>query len=146
MVEVRKLSEMMIVGLSTDSNSDLDMINNLWQSFGPLVGLIKNRPSKDFISMTIGNKVWAAVEVSDFENIPSKLEQYTIKEGLFVATMHKGPASTFNKTQMYILNQWLPESKFTLDSREHFEILPENYNPVDPNATEEVWIPIKEKN
>ncbi len=45
----------------------------------------------------------------------------------------------------YIFGSWLPESEYELDSREHFEVLPETYQPMNPKAREEVWIPIKAK-
>jgi AraC family transcriptional regulator len=59
--------------------------------------------------------------------------------------IHIGQASTFPKTMQYIFGSWLPESEYTLDSREHFEVLPAQYDPRDPDAREDVWIPIKEK-
>ena len=43
----------------------------------------------------------------------------------------------------HIFGRWLPQSEYELDDREHFELLPEGYSPVDPEAEEEVWIPIK---
>ena len=30
-----------------------------------------------------------------------------------------------------------------LDDREHIELLPEGYNPVDPEAEEQVWISVR---
>lgn len=44
----------------------------------------------------------------------------------------------------YIFGQWLPKSEYNLDNREHLEILPEGHSPVDPNVSEENWVPIKE--
>lgn len=35
-----------------------------------------------------------------------------------------------------IFNEWIAESGYKVDSREHFEILPHNYIPTDPNAKE----------
>ncbi|WP_419659877.1 GyrI-like domain-containing protein [Desulfosarcina variabilis] len=45
----------------------------------------------------------------------------------------------------HIFGQWLPNASYSLDNREHFEILPAGYSPVDPNATEEIWVPVKQK-
>jgi len=43
----------------------------------------------------------------------------------------------------YIFGEWLPKSGYTLDDREHFEILFEGYNPVDSEATEDIYIPVR---
>jgi AraC family transcriptional regulator len=42
-----------------------------------------------------------------------------------------------------IFQEWLPRSGFEVDSREHFELLEDGYSPVNSEATEEVWIPIR---
>jgi AraC family transcriptional regulator len=45
---------------------------------------------------------------------------------------------------MYIFREWLPNSnKYELDSREHFEVLPPDYDAQDPDAREQFWIPVK---
>jgi AraC family transcriptional regulator len=86
---------------------------------------------------------WAAVEVVNHEDIPDGMEPYFLDGGKYAVFIHEGPASAAPETMQYIFGRWLPESEYELDNREHFEILPEGYNPVDPNAREEVWIPIK---
>jgi AraC family transcriptional regulator len=45
----------------------------------------------------------------------------------------------------YIFGEWLPNSSYELDTREHFEILSEGYRPDDRDAEEEIWIPIRKK-
>jgi len=45
----------------------------------------------------------------------------------------------------YIMSQWLPNSKYILDHRPHFELLGAKYKNNSPDSEEEVWIPIKEK-
>ncbi|MFN9597179.1 MAG: GyrI-like domain-containing protein, partial [Bacteroidota bacterium] len=49
------------------------------------------------------------------------------------------------KTFHHIFNEWIPNSEFNIDQRPHFEIMPEGYKADDPNAMEEVWIPIIKK-
>jgi len=88
---------------------------------------------------------WAAVEVADTKEIPQGMETYQINGGLYAVFVHHGPASAAEKTMQYIFGEWLPNSPYNMDSREHFEILPEGYNPVEPNAQEEIWVPVKEK-
>lgn len=76
---------------------------------------------------------------------PPEMETYLLKGGKYAVFIHQGLASEATKIMQYIFGQWLPQSKYVLDSREHFEILPEGYSPLDPQAREEIWIPIKEK-
>lgn len=71
-------------------------------------------------------------------------EALEIPEGKYAVFIHKGPAGEAPRTFDYIFGEWLPKSTFELDHRPHFEVLPECYNPFDPKAEEEVWIPIRE--
>jgi len=104
----------------------------------------KSLEFKDFNPNT-GFEKWAAVETSDFNDIPEELETYTLKGGLCAVFVHKGPASEFQKTFQFIFSQWLPKSEYELDTRAHFELLGNKYENNDPNSEEEVWIPIKSK-
>ena len=139
---------------------EMSLSNNktgeLWQQFMPRRSEVKNRTTTDFISMqrygegwnfspTAIFEKWATVEVTSFDEVPSKMETYLLEGGEYAVFAHKGPASEAPKTMQYIFGQWLPESKYNLDNREHFEVLPEGYNPIDPQAEEEIWIPIKSK-
>ena len=135
-----------------------DKTQELWQSFMTRRKGIMNSLDTGFFSMQVYDKSlnlnefnpntefekWAAIEVSDFDNIPVEMESYNLKGGLYAVFIHKGLASTFPKTWQFIFNSWLPKSNYDLDKREHFEILDENYNPSNPNSKEEVWIPINE--
>ena len=88
---------------------------------------------------------WAAVEVSDHNYIPEKMEAYNLEGGLYAVFIHKGDATSFNKTFQLIFHEWLPDSEYDLDNREHFELLGDKYKNNDPASEEEVWIPIKKK-
>lgn len=90
-------------------------------------------------------KKWAAVDFKDTISIPKGIEIFTLVGGLYAVFLHKGPASAFFNTFNHIFTVWLPNSNYKLDQRVHFEILGQDYKPNDPNAEEEVWIPIKEK-
>jgi len=57
--------------------------------------------------------------------------------------LYRGPASAFGQVIGQIFGQWLPNSGYSLDDRPHFEVLPKGYRMDDPNAEEEIWIPIK---
>jgi AraC family transcriptional regulator len=85
---------------------------------------------------------WGAAEVTSFSSMPEGMESYTLLGGKYAVFLHKGPASD-TKIFRYIFGVWLPRSKWELDDREHFELLPPGYRPDDPNAEEEVWVPLR---
>ena len=128
---------------------------DLWRQFMPRRREVKNRVSKDFISLqNYGEnwdfspakrfEKWALVEVSSMTDVPDNMETYNLRGGKYAVFSHQGPAGEAPKTMRYIFGEWLPKSKYTLDDREHFEVLPEGYNPMDSQATEEIWVPIEE--
>lgn len=128
----------------------------LWQSFAPRLKEINNRVSSDKISMQIyaeplkmGDfhrqfEKWAAVEVSDFQNVPEDLETFTLPDGLYAVFDYKG-SSADPQIFIYIFTEWLPNSAYALDDRPHFEVLGDRYKNADPESEEEIWIPIKPK-
>ena len=138
----------------------MSYINNktaeLWRTFMPIRNQVKNRVDQQYYSMQIYQNTfelgtfnpsklftkWAAVEVAEFESIPSGMDQYMLNGGLYAVFIHHGPASEFEKSFRYIFEQWLPNSDYEMDDREHFELLQEGYNPMDVNAIEEIWVPI----
>jgi AraC family transcriptional regulator len=129
----------------------------LWRSFLPRRREITNSVSNDLISMQIYKadyfsefnpakefEKWAAIEVSDYDNVPMDLETFTLKGGLYAVFDYKG-LSTDNSIFQFIFGTWLPNSDYLLDSRPHFEVLGDKYKNDDPNSEEEIWIPIQQK-
>lgn len=94
-------------------------------------------PSKEFTK-------WAAAEHRG--DIPPTLEELEIPEGLYAVFIHTGPAATAFKTFEYIFQVWLPHSEYTIDQRPHFEVMGPGYEKDSESATEELWVPIAEKN
>ena len=86
---------------------------------------------------------WAAVEAIVPFSIPEGMEIINLPAGKYAVFLHHGPASAFMKSFGFIFYDWLPGSEYLVDDRPHFEVLPGNYRPDDPNASEEIWIPIK---
>ncbi|MCO4293708.1 GyrI-like domain-containing protein [Solitalea sp. MAHUQ-68] len=131
----------------------------LWRSFMQKRKEISTAINNDLISMQVYNasysfenfnpgaifEKWAAVEVTDFNQVPDGMETFLLEEGLYAVFLHKGAASTGAKTFQYIFGVWLPQSGYTLDNRPHFEVLGEKYKNEDPESEEEIWIPIKAK-
>ena len=152
-----KTAEKKLIGVRAEISLSNDKTRELWQQFMPRRKEISGFLNNGFYSMQVYNKdldfknftpetvfeKWAAVEVANFDSVPEGMEAYTLTSGKYAVFMHKGPAHTFQKTYQYIFGVWLPNSAYELDDRAHFEILEENYNPNDPNAEEEVWIPIR---
>lgn len=138
----------------------MSLINNrtfdLWRSFMPERMKIKNRLSNDLISMRVYDgalqleeinrqfEKWAAAEVSNFDNIPAGMETFVLPGGLYAVFDYKG-LNTDNSIFIYIFKEWLPNSKYILDERPHFEVLGDKYKNGDPESEEEIWIPVKQK-
>ena len=146
-----------LIGIHMEMSLSNNKTAELWQSFMPRRKEVINRNSSDFISMQKYNmkeeemflpetrfEKWAVVEVSSFSDVPQDMETYQLAGGKYAVFIHRGPASSAAATMQYIFTDWLPNSIYELDSREHFEILPESYHPMDPEATEEIWIPIRD--
>ncbi len=129
----------------------------LWGQFAPRIKEIQHRSSEDKISMQIYPQLyyeqfnpsnefekWATVEANDFENIPNGMKTFILKEGLYAIFDYKG-SSADNSIFQYIFSEWIPNSKYVVDDRPHFEVLGSKYKNNDPNSEEEIWIPVKEK-
>jgi len=132
-------------------------IGELWKSFMPRKKEITSNLNNDLISMAIYEpghfldfkptnefERWAALEVSDFDTIPTDMETFTLKGGEYAVFHYKG-LNTDPSIFEFIFTNWLPNSNYVLDNRPHFEILGEKYKNNDPTSEEEIWIPIKAK-
>ncbi|KLT70114.1 MULTISPECIES: GyrI-like domain-containing protein [Flavobacterium] len=130
----------------------------LWSSFMPHHKEIKNKIGTDLYSLEVfpvgyfnefdpknDFEKWAAVEVSNFSEIPSGMEDLVIPSGLYAVFIHEGENTKAHKTYHSIFVEWLPNSTYTVDDRPHFAIMGEKYKKDDPNSEEEIWIPIKNK-
>ena len=98
---------------------------------------INFNPSKEF-------EKWAVMEVADFQDIPKGMNSFTLQGGLYAVFVYKG--SSGMGVFEYIFREWLPQSDYVLDPRPHFEIFDEKSQRKDPDAEEEIWVPIRAKN
>lgn len=155
--EIRTLEEKKLVGMSIQMSLINNKTGQLWGQFAPKIKDIKNRISSDKVSMQIypndyysnfspAKKFtkWAAVEVDNFEAIPSEFETFMLTSGLYAVFHYKG-SSADTSIYQYIFQEWIPKSGYTVDNRPHFEVLGEKYKNNDSNSEEEIWIPIKKK-
>lgn len=153
------IGKKILVGKHLEMSYKNDKTRELWQSFMPQRSKIHNRVDALYYSMQIYPErmdyktfapltsftKWAAVEVSNLNTLPNEMDSYILEGGTYTVFTHIGPASTFAKSMHYIHEIWLPKSEYVIDDREHFELLQEDYNPMDEYATEEIWIPVKLK-
>lgn len=156
---IENITKKYLLGMRTTMSLANNKTSELWQQFMQRRKEIKNISNSNFYSIQAFDESlefkdfntntefekWAAVEISDINDIPEDLETYTLKGGLYAVFVHKGPASEFQKTFQFIFGQWLPNSEYELDTRAHFELLGDKYENNSPNSEEEVWIPIKSK-
>lgn len=154
---IEKLETKRLIGANLKMSLITNKTGQLWGQFGPRIKEIQNRVSEVKLSMQIYPpfyydqfnpsrefEKWAAVEVKDFETVPSGLKSFTLEEGLYAVFDHKGSSSDHSIFE-YIFSKWLPASKYVVDDRPHFEVLGLNYKNNDPESEEEIWIPIKVK-
>jgi AraC family transcriptional regulator len=85
---------------------------------------------------------WATLEVSTFDTLPATMESFTLPGGLYAVFEHKGQGTELFES---IFKNWIPNSKYQIDHRPHFEVLGEKYKRGEPTSEEEIWIPIQEK-
>lgn len=128
----------------------------LWSSFMPrrkeitnavgieLYNIQINPENFDFQPDSLFTK-WAAVAVSNFEEIPNGMETLEIQEGRYAVFNYKGDQSNAAAFFNAIYTEWLPNSDYELDNRPQFEVLGEKYKNNHPDSEEEIWIPIKHK-
>ncbi|MCA1010595.1 GyrI-like domain-containing protein [Halobacillus halophilus] len=152
------VEEKKLIGKSMRMSLEEDFSQKLWKSFMPHRHSIPDRVDDLLYNVKVFDQPfdpeqfnasttfvkWAAVEVSQHEDEEAAdMETYLFRGGLYAMFFHHGPASGFNRTLQYIFEEWLPSSSYELDDREHFERLTEDYHPNDPEAVEEVWVPIR---
>jgi len=156
-----------LVGKSLEMSLADDRTLELWQSFGPFVKRIENRKDQNLISMQNFHRPfdpnkfdpeavftkWAAAAIHPMDPPQNSrmqlgngaLKLYQMPGGLYAVFKHVGRASEFGRSMAFIYGKWFANQPYVLDNREHFEVLPPGYRPDDPEAEEEIWIPVKRK-
>ncbi|BAX78412.1 GyrI-like domain-containing protein [Labilibaculum antarcticum] len=154
---IENLSEKRLVGIRLTMSLIDNRTGELWKRFMPRRIEIENNSTKDLISMQIYKPTyfadfnpayefekWAAVEVANFDRVPTDMETFNLTGGLYAVFDYKGSSKDPGVFQ-YIFETWIPNSTYLLDNRPHFEVLGEKYKNADPNSEEEIWIPIRAK-
>ncbi|WP_165780078.1 GyrI-like domain-containing protein [Hanstruepera neustonica] len=106
---------------------------------------IQDYANKDFNKITPQTTFdkWVAVEVENHNHVPEGMQPFILKGGDFLLVDYKGSLPDFPILWQTILTDWLPNSKYELDNRPHFEKLPESYNPQNAINEEQVWVPVR---
>lgn len=141
-----------LIGFSITTSFQEDKTPMVWRKFMMRRNEIANRISDQLFSLQIypenftSNQSftkYALAEVSDFDNIPDGFETFELESGKYLVFNYQGKAENGPQIFSYIFQTFIPENNFEVDDRPHFEIFGDDYNPLDKNAQEEIWIPIK---
>lgn len=152
------MGELKLVGQRMTMSLSANRTRELWQKFMERRNEIPNAIGTTLYSIQLYDDLYfktfspystfeklAAVEVTNFDDVPPEMEAFTLPSGLYAVFFHKGAATTGPTTLNYIFSTWLPYSEYSLDNRPHFEVLGEKYKNDDPDSEEEIWIPIKKE-
>ncbi|GLU43457.1 GyrI-like domain-containing protein [Allomuricauda sp. NBRC 101325] len=156
---IETLTTILLIGQKVIMSFANNKTFKLWQSFSPRKKEIKNRVNNDLFSVEIYPNTsffrefdpaqpfekWAAVAVSEIEDIPSGMNTITLPEGLYAVFHYKGKPSEIQDTFQYIYGEWLPNSGYEMDARPYFALMGGKYKGEHPDSEEEFWIPIKKK-
>lgn len=157
--EIKNLAPKKLIGNHLEICMAENKTFDLWKNFMPRKKEIINAIGADLFSVQIFDskfnflhfdihanfEKWAAVEVTDFTNVPDGMQTLILPRGLYAVFLYKGAATEGEKTFRYIFETWIPNSIYQLDNRPHFEILGSKYKHNDPDSEEEIWIPVKHK-
>ena len=155
---IETLPEKKLIGKRIKMPLSNDKTRELWQDFMPEKKTIQNCCGTLLYSLQVYDPMyfnnfnpdkefekWAAIEVTDFETVSIGMETITIPSGLYVVFSYRGSSNNGPEIFRYIFETWLPDSKYELDNRPHFEVLGEKYRNNDPDSEEEIWIPVRQK-
>ena len=157
--QIVTIPEKKLVGLQIRMTLSVNQTTELWRSFMPRRKEIRNTLNAELFSVEIYDQnldfkdftpdtefeKWAAVEVTEYEAVPSEMKTLNLSGGLYAVFRYKGAANNFASSFQYIFGIWLPASEFFPDNRPHFEIMSEKYKGNDPDSEEDIWIPVRPK-
>ncbi|WP_055436477.1 GyrI-like domain-containing protein [Lacinutrix algicola] len=147
-----------LVGQSIEMSLVDNKTFQLFSVFMPLKKHVQNTIGTDIYEVLIYNSTylknfkptntftkWVTVEVNDYSTVTEKMKTLDLESGLYAVFNYKGLAKDFGQMMLYIYTEYLPKSKYQLDSRPHFNVLGEKTKRNSPDSEETVWIPIKLK-
>lgn len=156
-IEIRESKDRILRGKSREMSFATDVTPQLWGSFMPHRHKISQVVGTSFYSVQCYPESfdfrqfsphasftkWAAVEVEAISEGEDEFETLQIPAGTYAVFTFRGPAHSYPPTAAYVYGEWIPAAGYEVDVRPHFEILPADYRPDNPEAEEEIWIPIR---
>ncbi len=156
---ITKIKLKLLIGKKLRMSVMNDRTVELWQSFMPWRSEISQVANNFLYSVQVFDsgkyfeqfspeaefEKWAAVEVSEFSEIPDKMETLKIPEGNYAVFNYKGPASAALPFFQYIFQDWIPNSEYAVDNRPHFALMGEKYRGNNSDSEEEIWVPVRIK-
>lgn len=129
------------------SMADLSGLPRLWQRFGPHIGHVPGAHGRDSYGVCYnpddqgGFDYLAGVEVAataGFTHLTLSPQHYAVFE-------HHGSLQGIKATFDGIFQQWLPASGERSANAAVFERYPAGFDPADPQAVMEIWIPLERR-
>ena len=152
--DIQNIQDKTLIGIHLKMNLIENKTRQLWQSFSPRIPEIQNKASTDKYSLQMYPQgyfkqynpqsdfiKWAAVEVSQTSHVPPGMKVLTLQGGMYAVFHYQGTSADRSIFQ-FIYSKWVPNSKYDLDNRPHFEVLGENYKNNDAASREDIYIPI----
>ena len=148
-----------LVARSVTMSFAQDKTQELWQGFAPLIKTIQHREDADRYSVQVYPnadffkdfkpqrefKKYAAVKVSEYDELAADLEKLTIPQGRYAVFDYIGKPSEATETFRYMLKQWLANSNYILANRPHLAVMGPAYKGEQPDSEEELLIPVQLK-
>ncbi len=155
--KILETGEKILVGMRITTTLLEGRESELWRTFRSRASEIPERTGINFFSVKVYGAdysfssrfdpnaafdKWAAIEVANFVEVHEDFEQLIIPVGRYAVFIHYGTPAMAAVTFGHIFGSWLPNSDFEVDHRPHFEVLGDKWSPFDPEAEEEVWVPV----
>lgn len=158
-VTLQDLAPINLVGLSQLTSLAALETGQLWQVFAPRIREVTARadnyryavreypagPAPFRLEPDTEYREWAAVALTNADDsLPEGLESIRLPGGIYAHCIHRGLPKDFGRTLDYLFRTWLPASGYAVDNtRPHFERMGPDYRLDDPEASEEVFVPVR---
>lgn len=138
-----------LVGMKMRVKPQGKVPGQLWDEFGPRMGEIKHVASPDVAygltdNMDMGSGEFdymAAMQVSSAEDTPPGMTAYNVPAQTYAVFPCTIP--TLREVFDQIYGVWLPSSGYVRTAGPELELYDETFDPRDPAAVFEVYIPIQ---
>lgn len=156
---IRILPKTQLAGLKTYMSYSHNTTGLLWKRFMPEYHKITDTAGKELYSVEVYDnpdffrnfeparefEKWAAVAVESGAVLPKGFTFFVLPSGKYAVFNYKGKSGEAAEIYRYIYSEWIPNSKYRLDSRPHFALMGAKYKNDHPDSEEEIWIPVREK-